>query len=151
MNQLLVTLKSNPARTWCKKIVCSPSCFQPFCGSVRCFQPAGATSDKPDISTAAWLTACYGADTQILGPSVVGIEALGVRRDPSVFLTGFPLFPTVEITAVVRGMRVPRQQWRVGEFFCSWEKGAEMKTKNYRWGEKVFQDGASQTQSLAGW
>lgn len=49
------------------------------------------------------------------------------------FLTGFPLFPTVEITAVVRGMRVPRQQWRVGEFLCSWEKGAEMKTKNYRW------------------
>lgn len=82
------------------------------------------------------MTACYGADTQILGPSVVGIEALGVRRDPSVFLTGSPLFPTVEITAVVRGMRVPRQQWRVGEFFCSWEKGAEMKTKNYRRGGK---------------
>lgn len=50
------------------------------------------------------------------------------------FLTRFPLFPAVEITAVVRGMHDPRQQQRVGESFCSWENGAEMKTKNDRGG-----------------
>lgn len=59
---------------------------------------------SPNISTVPWLTACYGADTQILGTSVVEIEALGVCWDPFVFLTRFPLVPTVEITAVVWGM-----------------------------------------------
>lgn len=36
----------------------------------------------------------------------------------------------------------------MGEFFCSWENGAEMKTRSSVQGGEVFQDGASQTQFL---